>query len=100
MKKIKNFLLIILLIITTSVFAQTPVQKIEAIVDHYGKEGLFNGSILVAQKGKVIFQKGVGYANMEWNIPNTTTTKFRVGSITKQFTAMLIMQLVNEGKLR
>lgn len=80
--------------------AQTPVQKIETIVDHYGKEGLFNGSILVAQKGKVMFQKGVGYANMEWNIPNTTTTKFRVGSITKQFTAMLIMQLVNEGKLR
>ena len=37
---------------------------------------------------------------MEWNIPNTTDTKFRVGSVTKQFTAMLIMQLVEEGKLK
>src|SRR5690606_17247410 len=84
---------------STCVTAQTPTQKIEKIVDHYEKEGLFNGSILVAQKGNVIFKKGVGYANMEWKIPNTTQTKFRLGSITKQFTSMLIMQLVNEGKL-
>ncbi len=39
-------------------------------------------------------------ANMEWNIPNTPDTKFRLGSITKQFTAMLIMQLVEQGKLK
>ena len=97
-KVIIFFLIIMSCIINTQ--AQAPAHAIEKIVDHYGKEGLFNGSILVAQKGKVIYKKGVGYANMEWNIPNTTTTKFRLGSITKQFTSMLIMQLVNEGKLK
>ncbi|MEZ4903007.1 MAG: serine hydrolase [Spirosomataceae bacterium] len=39
-------------------------------------------------------------ANMEWNIANTPDTKFRLGSITKQFTAMLIMQLVEQGKMK
>jgi len=92
--------LVFFLTVTSFASAQTPTQKIDKIVEHYGKEGLFNGSILVAQKGKVIYKKGVGYANMEWNIVNSTTTKFRIGSITKQFTSMLIMQLVNEGKLK
>ncbi len=60
---------------------------------------LFNGSVLVSDGGKIIFQKGYGYANFEWEIPNTSDTKFKLGSITKQFTAMLIMQLVEDGKI-
>jgi CubicO group peptidase (beta-lactamase class C family) len=54
----------------------------------------------VAENGKVIFKKGYGMANMEWNIPVETDTKFRLGSITKQFTSMLILQLVQEGKIK
>ncbi|HET6891567.1 MAG TPA: serine hydrolase, partial [Pyrinomonadaceae bacterium] len=50
--------------------------------------------------GKVIYKKGFGLANMEWNIPNAPDTRFRLGSITKQFTATLIMQLVEQGKLK
>jgi CubicO group peptidase (beta-lactamase class C family) len=53
----------------------------------------------VAEKGKVIYKKGFGMANMEWNIPNQANTKHRLGSITKQFTAVLIVQLAAEGKL-
>ena len=66
----------------------------------YVDNGEFNGSVLVVENGKVIFKKGYGLANMEWNIPNTPDTKFRLGSLTKQFTAMLIMQLVEQGKLK
>lgn len=55
--------------------------------------------MLVADQGKIIYQKGFGMANMEWDIPNTPDTKHRLGSITQQFTSMLIMQLVAEGKL-
>jgi CubicO group peptidase (beta-lactamase class C family) len=66
----------------------------------YYNNGRFNGSVLVAERGKVIFKKGYGMANMEWGIPNTPDTKFRLGSITKQFTAMLIMQLVEQGKVK
>jgi CubicO group peptidase (beta-lactamase class C family) len=61
--------------------------------------GLFNGTVLVAENGKIIYGKGFGLADMEWNIPNRPDTKFRLGSITKQFTSMLILQLVEDGKI-
>ncbi len=53
----------------------------------------------MAEEGKVIYKDGFGMANMEWDIPNTPDTKHRLGSISKQFTGMLIMQLVAEGKI-
>jgi CubicO group peptidase (beta-lactamase class C family) len=66
----------------------------------YNSYQQFNGAVLVAENGKVIFKKGYGMANMEWNIPVETDTKFRLGSITKQFTSMLVLQLVQEGKIK
>lgn len=97
--------IVVLIVLSASVtcnnsMAQTKVQKIEALLSQYHEYGQFNGSALVAENGKVIFKKGFGMANMEWEIPNTPETKFRIGSITKQFTAMLIMQLVEKGKLK
>jgi len=80
--------------------ASDKAPKIEELVGLYNQYGSFNGSVLVAERGQVIFKKGYGLANMEWQIPNQADTKFRLGSITKQFTSMLIMQLVAEGKLR
>jgi CubicO group peptidase (beta-lactamase class C family) len=59
----------------------------------------FTGSILVAREGKVLISRGYGFANAEWDIPNTPTTKFRLGSITKQFTSMVVMQLQERGRL-
>jgi CubicO group peptidase (beta-lactamase class C family) len=60
----------------------------------------FSGSILLASKGQPLVAKGYGYANREWQIANTPQTKFRIGSITKQFTSMLVMQLRERGKIR
>ncbi|OAB80444.1 serine hydrolase [Cochleicola gelatinilyticus] len=80
-------------------FGQTKVQELDALLGLYTQYGQFNGSVLVAEKGKVVYKKGFGLANMEWDIPNTPDTKHRIGSITKQFTALLIMQLVAEGKI-
>jgi D-alanyl-D-alanine carboxypeptidase len=60
----------------------------------------FIGSVLVAKGGKVILEKGYGMANVEWDIPNSPETKFRLGSITKQFTATSILQLQEAGKLK
>ncbi|MBO0938542.1 serine hydrolase [Fibrella sp. HMF5335] len=85
---------------TILAFAQTKAAKIDALVRQYVDNKQFNGTVLVAEKGQVIVKKGYGMANMEWNIANTPDTKFRLGSITKQFTAMLIMQLVEQGKLK
>ena len=66
----------------------------------YNDYGQFNGSVLVAEKGKIIYEKGFGLANMEWAVPNQPDTKFRIGSLTKQFTAALVLQLVEEGKIK
>jgi CubicO group peptidase (beta-lactamase class C family) len=63
------------------------------VADHH-----FSGAVLVAQNGKILLAKGYGFANLEWRIPNTPQTRFRIGSLTKQFTATLIMQL-REAKL-
>lgn len=73
------------------------IQQVLATAHKYRQ---FNGSALVAENGKVIYKGGFGMANMEWDIPNTPETKFRLGSITKQFTAMLILQLVEQGKIK
>ncbi|MET2984168.1 serine hydrolase domain-containing protein [Aureibaculum conchae] len=85
--------------ITTVSCAQPKANKLDELVSTYADYGEFNGTVLVAEEGKVIYKKAFGLANMEWDIPNKTNTKFRIGSITKQFTAMLIMQLVAENKL-
>jgi CubicO group peptidase (beta-lactamase class C family) len=74
-------------------------QFIDALLTTYHETGAFNGAVLVADSGTVIFKKGYGFADFEWRIPNEPTTKFRLGSITKQFTATLIVHLVAEGKL-
>ena len=55
---------------------------------------------VVARQGHVIYERGFGMANREWNVPNDVKTKFEIGSMTKQFTAMLVLQFVNEGKIR
>jgi CubicO group peptidase (beta-lactamase class C family) len=68
-------------------------------MDAYLKAVNFNGSVLVAQGGKVLLSEGYGMANFEHAVPNTPQTKFRIGSISKQFTAMAVLQLQEMEKL-
>ncbi|KAF2509908.1 serine hydrolase domain-containing protein [Flavobacterium foetidum] len=93
-------LFIVFLLSNWSISAQDKAQQIEQLLSKYNEYGQFNGSALVAENGKVIFKKGFGSANMEWNIPNQPDTKFRLGSISKQFTALLIVKLAEQGKLK
>jgi CubicO group peptidase (beta-lactamase class C family) len=60
----------------------------------------FSGAVLVSKGGETLFGRGYGFANAEHQVPNTTRTKFRLGSITKQFTAMAILILQERGKLK
>ena len=80
-------------------FAQDKASKIDAIVTRYAESNDIHGTVLVAEKGTVLYSKAFGLANMEWNIPNQVDTKYRIYSMSKQFTALLIMQLVEAGKL-
>lgn len=98
---LKKVLLIIFIQVTTLsiVFGQSKAEKIDELMNLHHKFEQFNGAVLVAENGVVIYKKGLGMANMEWDIPNQPNTKFRLGSLTKQFTSMLILQLVEQGKL-
>ena len=98
-RRLLTLLAIALIAVSTSI-AQDKAQKIEALLKTYYDNGQLNGTVLVAENGKVVYKKGFGMANMEWDIPNQPDTKFRIASVTKQFTAALILQLVEEGKLK
>ena len=75
----------------------------EALTKHMAaaaeKDG-FSGSVLVTKDGQPLLSQGYGFANREYEIRNTPQTKFRIGSVTKQFTAMAVMILQERGKLK
>ena len=75
-------------------------SRIDEVMQSHVIAGEFSGSVLVASAGHVLYQHAFGYANIEWKIPNDLETKFEIGSMTKQFTAMLVLQFVNEGKIK
>ena len=82
--------------------AQFPdkAAKIDQLARQYADCCQFTGTVLVSEHDKVIFKGGYGLANREWNIPNAPDVKFRVGSITKQFTSMLVLQQVAKGSIK
>jgi CubicO group peptidase (beta-lactamase class C family) len=83
--------------------APAPAADVAANVDAYlqaqNRVGGFNGAVMVARNGVPIISKGYGWANAEWKVANTPQTKFRLGSITKQFTAAAVLQLQEQKKL-
>ncbi|HEY0380503.1 MAG TPA: serine hydrolase [Pyrinomonadaceae bacterium] len=93
------------LLVAVSCAAQTaaPAPEWAAQVDDYlsglAKQNRFSGAVLVARDGRVLLSKGYGFANAELEVPNMPQTKFRLGSITKQFTAASILLLQERGKL-
>jgi CubicO group peptidase (beta-lactamase class C family) len=101
MRKSAGFAALVLFIFLPFMLsAQSTQEKIDQLLQKYNEYSYFNGSALVASNFETIFKKGYGSANFEWNIPNDPTTKFRLGSITKQFTSMLIMQQVEKGTIK
>jgi CubicO group peptidase (beta-lactamase class C family) len=74
--------------------------RLDRLVQSYVDNKQFMGSVLVANGEDVVLAKGYGSANLEWNVPNSPATKFRIGSMTKQFTAASILLLEERGKLK
>jgi len=69
------------------------------VVSRYQENGYLNGAVLVADEGQVTYAHRIGMANIAANTPNTTKTRFRIVSITKQFTAVLVLPQVADGRL-
>jgi CubicO group peptidase (beta-lactamase class C family) len=74
-------------------------DRIEAMINPYVEHHVFDGSVLIAKNGKIIFNRGFGLASKEWKVPNSADSKYGIGSITKSITAILTMQLVEQKKL-
>lgn len=74
-------------------------QKIDSVFQSFHEKGLFDGVALIADSSGIVFHKSFGIANHDYKIPNATNTLFRLGSLEKQFTAMLVLQLVEKGKI-
>jgi CubicO group peptidase (beta-lactamase class C family) len=95
MKKI----FLILLFPFTAIAQKDQSALLKAYMQAQANVNNFSGAVLVMKQGKVLLRQGYGLADMEWSIPNDPETKFRIGSITKQFTATCILQLAEQGKL-
>jgi CubicO group peptidase (beta-lactamase class C family) len=76
------------------------LQRMADAVKAQADSRRFMGSVLVAKEDEVVFAMSAGLANVEWNVPNSATTRFRIGSLTKQFTAVAILLLQERGKLQ
>ncbi|MEM9906113.1 MAG: serine hydrolase domain-containing protein, partial [Cyanobacteria bacterium P01_D01_bin.44] len=73
------------------------IAAIDAYLDAHNQTGRFSGNVMIARDGKPLLTRSYGMANWEHEVANTPETKFRIGSITKQFTAVAILQLQEQG---
>jgi len=71
------------LLIPVSTAAQSPLPRIEKAIQSQLSQGQFMGAVLIARNGRVILGKGYGKANLEWGVPNSLDTRFRLASMTK-----------------
>ena len=100
MSKLNHFLLLFTLVLCQSLWGQSLDQKIDAILsEQYPADGP-GVSALVAKNGEIIYSSAFGLANLEHQIPLNPESVFEIGSITKQFTAVAILMLEQEGKLK
>jgi D-alanyl-D-alanine carboxypeptidase len=78
----------------------TPLtQSIDALLEPVFQPTDPGAAVTVTQKGRTVFRKGYGLANLELKVPIRPEMAFRIGSVTKQFTAVAVLMLVQEGKL-
>jgi len=86
-------------LVSAAAFGQDIATKADEYLSAWTKQGRFSGTVLIAKDGKVILRKGYGMANLELGVPNSPEMIYRIGSITKSFTALAILQLQAQKKL-
>ena len=93
-------ILILFLCIGFQIQAQVNIEKTDSIVEHAAINDLFEGTVLIADSGNVVYQKSFGYTDKDSAFPIENSTSFGIASITKMFTAIIILQLVEEGEIQ
>lgn len=98
----KAFLLttILLFPVTAPVFAATSAEQIDKLFSTAAADGKFGGNVLVVRNGATIYEKSFGPADKSRHIPNSSESRFSIASVSKPFTAVAVLKLVEQGKLR
>lgn len=79
--------------------AQTKSQKIDGLFSYYNENGMFNGAVLIAENGKIVYNKTFGFSDFENKMPFDSLSVFAIASITKPYTATAVMMLKENGLL-
>jgi|WetSurMetagenome_2_1015567.scaffolds.fasta_scaffold732133_1 CubicO group peptidase (beta-lactamase class C family) len=95
--KAKYLTIIIFLFFLDSAYSQTFQENINELMTEYFNNEKFNGTILVKKGNQIIYENAFGLANREWEIKNETDSKFLIGSLSKSFTALMTLILVDKG---
>ncbi len=93
------FLAVFVFVCVSTLEAQNLASRIDRYLEDCLKKGYFSGTALVAVEGEIILKKGYGLKDRELKVPSTPQTIFRIASLTKQFTAVAVMQLWERGKI-
>jgi len=96
----KSKFLYSLLLLSCLAYGQDRAARLDSLLTARFNDGSFNGNILVAEKGNIIFEKSYGFANLETGTKLNTNSVFELASVSKQFTAMAIVLLQKQGKLQ
>jgi len=98
--KIACCLILLFSIGTSMCVGQSKTKRADDELAKLFSEASFSGSVLVAKSGKIIYQNNTGYADMQHHVPVNFSTKFELASVSKVFTAILVLQLAEKGKLK
>jgi CubicO group peptidase (beta-lactamase class C family) len=99
MNILKRSCILVTLTLFSAVFAQAQdlERELDAAVEAYANARSFIGTVLVAKGDEVLYERGFGMADYTWSIPNAPDVRYRIGSVTKQFTAAVILKMVEAG---
>lgn len=92
-------IVVVLLVNTLNIMAQD-LSQLDGFLDILEAKDKLMATMTITKDGSEIYSKALGYADLEQKIKNTSETKFRIGSITKAFTAVMIFQLIDEGRIK
>jgi len=95
-----SLIALLMCLVSAPCFGQNRVQKIDAVLTRLNTEEAFSGNVLISEKGKIIYEKSFGSANAEERRSLTPDTMFLIGSVAKTFTAVAVLKLQEQGKLK
>jgi CubicO group peptidase (beta-lactamase class C family) len=102
-RRVRSLSISLILGFVPGLFAQSIMldkERMLQVVQNYVDNRSFMGAVLVAEGDQIVVSHGCGYADLDWSIPNAADTRFRIGSLTKQFTAASVLLLQERGQLK